>query len=101
MQPKASGDSRDCQCEDACVFQPLLVFVMVQRISIAVGPLGPQHLGEPLALAVGVVPEVEEEQQKDHTVGADYVHEDGELVGTVLQEEILTNVAGDHNELDL
>lgn len=63
--------------------------------------LGLQHLRQPLALRVGVVPEVEEEQQENQAVQEDNVNEDGELVGAVLQVEILGDVAGHHDKLDL
>lgn len=59
-----------------------------------------QHFRQPLALGVGVVPEVEEEEQENQAIQADDVDEDRELVGTVLHEEILGNVGGYHNKLD-
>lgn len=59
-----------------------------------------QHFGQPLALGVGVVPEVEEEEQENQAIQGDDVDEDRELVGTVLHEEILADVSGHHNKLD-
>ena len=53
-----------------------------------------QDLGQPLALGVGVVPEVHEEEEEDQAVQADDVHEDGELLSAVLHEEILDDVGG-------
>lgn len=60
-----------------------------------------QHFRQPLAFGVGVVPEVEEEEQENQAIQADDVDEDRELVGAVLHEEILGDVAGHHNKLDL
>lgn len=60
-----------------------------------------QYFRQPLALGVGVVPEVEEEEQENQAVRADDVDKDGELVGAVLCEEILGDVACHHNKLDL
>lgn len=60
-----------------------------------------QHFRQPLALGVGVVPEVEEEKQENQAVQANDVDEDGELVGAVLHEEVLRDVSGHHNKLDL
>lgn len=82
----------------------LLVVVGVavhDAIGVMSPGLGLKHLGEPLALGVGVVPEVEEQQQEDEPVEADYVDEDGELVGAVLQEEVLADMGGHHHKLDL
>ena len=86
-----------------------VVFVVLHAVGVAVddsvGVVGPalvlQDLGQPLALGVGVVPEVEEEEEEDKAVQADDVHEDGELVRAVLHEEILEDVGGDDYELDL
>lgn len=88
-----------------------LILVTVETIPIGyfavgfvvgVGPgFGLKYLGKPLSLGVGVVPEVEEEEEKDQAVEAYYVDEDGELVGTVLHEEILPDVGGHHHKLDL
>lgn len=60
-----------------------------------------QYFGQPLAFGVGVVPEVEEEEQENQAIQADDVDEDRELVGAVLHEEILGDVGGHHNKLDL
>lgn len=60
-----------------------------------------QHFRQPLALGVGVVPEVEEEEQENQAVQADDVDEDRELVGAVAHEEILADVAGHHHKLNL
>lgn len=60
-----------------------------------------QYFRQPLALGVGVVPEVEEEEQENQAIRADDVDKDRELVGAVLHEEILGDVAGHHNKLDL
>lgn len=62
--------------------------------------LGLQHFGQPLASGVGVVVEVEKEEQENHAVGTDDVDKDGELVWAVIQEEILADVGGDHDKLD-
>lgn len=59
-----------------------------------------QHFRQPFALGVGVVPEVEEEEQENQAIRGDDVDEDGELVGAV-HEEILGDVARHHNKLDL
>lgn len=71
----------------------------------AVGVVRPclclQHLWQPFALGVGVVPEVEEKEQENQAVQADDVDEDGELVGTILDEEILGDVAAHHDKLYL
>lgn len=60
-----------------------------------------QYFGQPLALGVGVVPEVEEEEQENKAVCSDDGDKDWELVGAVLQEEILGDVAGHNSKLDL
>jgi len=60
-----------------------------------------QHFRQPLALGVGVVVEVEEEKQENQAVQADDVDKDGKLVWAVLHEEVLGDVAGHHNKLDL
>lgn len=60
-----------------------------------------QYLGKPLALCVGVVPEVEEEKQENQAIQRDDVDKDGELVWAVLHEEILADVAGNNDKLDL
>lgn len=70
--------------------------VGVERPSLSL-----QHLRQPFALGVGVVPEVEKEKQEDQAVQADDIDKDGELVGTVLHEEILGDVGGHHRKLDL
>ena len=71
----------------------------------AVGVVSPglvlHRLGEPLALGVGMVPEVQEEQQEDEPVEANDVDEDRELIGAVLQKEILADMCGYHHKLDL
>lgn len=60
-----------------------------------------QYFRQPLAFGVGVVPEVEEETQENQAIEADDVDEDWELVGAILHEEILANMAGHHDKLDL
>lgn len=60
-----------------------------------------QDLRQPLAFGVGVVPEVEEEEQENQAVQGDDVDEDRELVGAIFHEEILGDVAGHHDKLDL
>lgn len=60
-----------------------------------------QHFRQPLAFGVGMVPEVEEEEQENQAVWANDVDKDGELVLAVLHEEILGDVAGNHSKLDL
>ena len=88
-------------------FPTSLFFVVVVGVAVydTVGVVSPglvlHGLGEPLALGVGMVPEVEEEQQEDEPVEADDVDEDRELVGAVLQKEILADVCGHHHKLDL
>lgn len=83
-----------------------LILVMI-GISIhdAVGVVRPclslKDLWQSLALGVGMVPEVEEEKQENQAVQADDVDEDWELVLAVLYEEILGDVAGHHNKLNL
>lgn len=83
-----------------------LIFFMIgisihNSISVVCPCLSLQHFGQPLALGVGVVPEVEEEEQENQAIQGDDVDEDGELVGTVLHEKILADVGGHHNKLDL
>ena len=48
-----------------------------------------------------MVPEVEEEEQENQAIQANDVDKNGELVGTVLHEEILGDVTGHRNKLDL
>lgn len=60
-----------------------------------------QHFRQPLALGVGVVPEVEEEEQENQAIQANDVNEDRELVWAVLHEEILGDVAGHRDKLNL
>lgn len=60
-----------------------------------------QNFRQPLAFGVGVVPEVEEEEQENQAIQANDVDKDGELVIAVLHEEILGDVSGHHNKLDL
>ena len=60
-----------------------------------------QRLGKPLALGVGMIPEVEEEEQEDQTVGTDDVDEDRKLIVAVLYKEVLGDVSGHHHKLDL
>lgn len=83
----------------------LILFVIGVSIHNAVGVVRPrlslQHFRQPLAFGVGVVPEIEKEEQENQPVQADDVDEDGELVGAVLHEEVLGDVAGHQNELDL
>lgn len=83
---------------------PVGYFTIVLAVGfvVGVGPsFGLKDLGQPLALGVGVVPEVEEEEEEDQAIEANDVDEDGELVGTVLHEEILPDVGGHHHKLDL
>lgn len=61
----------------------------------------PENFGKPLALGVCVIPEVEEQEEKDQAVEADDVNEDGVLIGAILHEEVLTNVSGDDHKLRL
>lgn len=83
----------------------LIFFVRSVSIHNSVGVVCPclslQHFRQPLALSVGVVPEVEEEEQENQAIETNDVDEDGELVWAVLHEEILGDVAGYHNKLDL
>lgn len=48
-----------------------------------------------------MVPKVEEEKQENQAVQPNDVDKDGELVLAVLDEEILGDVSGHHNKLDL
>lgn len=61
----------------------------------------PENFGKPLALGVCVIPEVEKQAEKDQAVEGDDVNEDGVLIGTILHEEVLTNVSGDDHKLRL
>lgn len=74
-------------------------------INYTIGVVGPclclQNFRKPLALCVGVVPEVEEEEEEDQTVEADDVDEDRKPIRAILYEEILGDVGGHHNKLDL
>lgn len=83
----------------------LLFFMIGVPINNSIGVVRPclclQHFGKPLALSVSVVPEVKEEEEEDQTVEGDDVDEDRELIGAILDEEILGNVGGHHHELDL
>lgn len=78
---------------------------MTVCIHDAVGVVGPrlglQHFGKPLAFGVGVVPEVEEQEQENQAVQPNDVDKDGEVVEAVLDEEILRDVAANHSKLDL
>lgn len=83
-----------------------LVFVMVYvSVHDSIGVVRPclslQHFRQPLALGVGVVPEVEEKEQEDQAVQANDVDKDGELVWAVLDEKVLGDVGGNHDKLDL
>lgn len=60
-----------------------------------------ENFRKPLALGVCVIPEVEEQGEKDQTVKGDDVDEDGVLIGAILHEEVLTNVSGDDDKLRL
>lgn len=51
--------------------------------------------GEPLALYVGVEPEVKEQSQEDQSINANDVDEDWELVWAV-QEKVLADMNGHH-----
>lgn len=82
-----------------------LVLIMIgvsihNPIAVVCPSLSLQNFRQPLALGVGVVPEVEEEEQENQAVQADDVYEDGELVGAI-HEEILGDVARHHDKLDL
>lgn len=83
----------------------LILLLTGVAVHHAVGVVCPrlrlQHFGQPLSLGVGVVPEVEEEEQENQAVQADDVDEDRELVGAIRDEEILGDVAGHHHKLDL
>lgn len=87
--------------------RPASLILLLTGIPIhdAVGVVRPrlrlEHFGKPFSLGVGVVPEVEEKEQENQAVQANDVYEDGELVGAVRNEEILGDVAGHHNKLDL
>lgn len=61
----------------------------------------PENFGKPFALGVRVIPEVEEQAEKDQAVEADDVNEDGVLIGAILHKEVLTNVSGDDHKLRL
>lgn len=79
-----------------------MVGVAVHDAVCMVGPrLGLQDFRQPLAFGVGVVPEVEEEEEEDEAVQTNDVDEDGELVGAVAHEEVLRDVRGHHDKLDL
>lgn len=54
-----------------------------------------EYFGKSLALGVGVIVEVEEQDQEDQPIKTDDVEEDGELVGTLLHEEELADVSRD------
>lgn len=83
-----------------------LVFFMVgvsihDTVTVVCPCLSLQYFRQPLAFGVGVVPKVEEEEQENQAVQANDVDKDGELVGAVLHEEILGDVACHHYKLDL
>lgn len=59
------------------------------------------HPGQPLALGVGLVPKVGEEDEEDGPINPDKVNEDGELVLAVGHEVILGDVDGDNHKLCL
>lgn len=85
-------------------FASLLFFMIGIPINNAIGVVCPclclQNFRKPLALCVGVVPEVKEEEEEDQTVEGDDVDEDRKLIGAIL-EEILGDVGGHHYKLDL
>lgn len=70
---------------------------------IAVLVAGPVlvHFGKPLAFGVGMIVEVEEQDQKDQPVQTDDVEEHWKLVRTIFHEEKLSNVSGHHYKLNL
>lgn len=57
--------------------------------------------GEPLALGVGLVPEVGEEHKEESAVHPDEVDDDGDLVVAALHEVILGSVQRHQHKLDL
>lgn len=61
----------------------------------------PEAFGKSLALGVRMIPEVEEQEEKDHAIESDDVNEDGVLIGAILHEEVLANVSGDDHKLRL
>lgn len=83
----------------------LILFMAGIPIHNSVGVVWPglclQYFRQPLALGVGVVPEVKEKEQENQAIQADDVDEDRKLVGAILHEEILADVGGHHNKLDL
>lgn len=82
----------------------LIFFMTGIPIHNSVGVVCPclslQHFRQPLALGVCVIPEVEKKEQENQAIQGNDVDEDGKLVGAI-HEEILGDVAGDHNKLDL
>lgn len=83
-----------------------LVFVMIGiAVNNSIGVVCPclclQNFWKPLPLCVSVVPEVNEEAEEDQTIEGDDVDEDRKLIGAILDEEILGDVRGHHDELDL
>lgn len=70
-------------------------------MSDAVIVLDLENFGKPLALGVRVIPEVEEQGEKEQAIKGNNVYEDGELIGAILHEEVLTNVNGDDDKLRL
>lgn len=80
----------------------MLVGVAIHySIGVVCPSLDLEDLGQPLAFGVSMVPEVQEEEEEDQAVAADDVDEDGELVGAVLDEEVLPDMGGHHCKLDL
>lgn len=79
-----------------------MIYISIHdSVGVVTPCLSLQHFRQPLALGVGVVPEVEEKEQENQAVRTNDVDEDGELVWAVSHEEVLRNVGGNHDKLDL
>lgn len=79
----------------------LILFAVGDAVVVLDLVCTPDSFGKPLALGVCVIPEVEEQEKKDHAVDGDDVNEDRVLIGAILHEEVLTNVSGDDHKLRL
>lgn len=76
-----------------------------RKSSVLLGPMQPvsilQPFGKPFPFGVGVIPEVQEQQEEHQAIQTNDVDKDWELVWTVLQEEVLANVTSHHHKLNL
>lgn len=77
----------------------LRFFVKVISVLLA-GPVL-VHFGKPFAFGVGMIVEVEKQDQKDQPVQTDNVEKHWKLVRTIFHEEELADVSGHQRKLNL